>query len=262
MRVTDARGKEVVIKARPMRIVSLTPSNTEILFALGLGGRIAGVTKFCSYPSEARKKPKVGDVSTSAEAVLALRPDLIIAHSFINSKVISQLEGLGQTVFAIDPKTIGEVQRDIRTLGKITSRPKTADALAKKMEREIEAVRASRKGKAPQKVLVVIQSSPLWAAGPKTFVDEMIKIVSATNVSSDARPGFVPFSKELAITRNPDVIIVGFKADVNFFLTSPAWKNTSAAVHHRVYAINPDLLMRPGPRLSQGLREMAKVIKN
>lgn len=260
MRVTDARGKEVVIKSKPVRIVSLTPNNTEILFALGLGNRIVGVTKYCNYPPEARKKPKVGDMSTSAEAVIALRPDLVVGHAFVNDKVISQLEGLRQTVFAIDPKTISEVERDILTIGKITARPKTADTIVKKMRGEIEAVRTNRKGKTPRSVLVVIQASPLWAAGPKTFVDEMLKIVGATNVASDARPGFVPFSKELAISRNPDVIIVGSKNDVSFFVTSPAWKNTNAAVNHRVYVINYDLLVRPGPRLALGLKALAGLL--
>ncbi|MCL5104723.1 MAG: ABC transporter substrate-binding protein [Armatimonadetes bacterium] len=258
MRVKDARGKEVVIKARPVRIVSVAPSNTEILFALALADRIVGVTNYCNYPPQARKKTRVGDMGTSAEAVIALRPDLVVGHAFVNSRVIARLEGLGQTVFAIDPKTISKVERDIRTLGKITARPKTADALAKKMDTEIEAVRVSHKGKPSKRVLVVIQPSPLWAAGPKTFVDEMIKIAGAKNVSFDARPGFVPFSKELAISRDPEVIIVGSKSDAGYFLTSPEWKHTTAVRRKHVHVINPDLLVRPGPRLVKGLREMAK----
>jgi len=246
MRVKDARGKEILIRSKPMRIVSVAPSNTEILYALGLGSRVVGVTRYCNYPAEAKNKPKVGDMNTNAEAVVALKPDLVLAHGKVNWQAVAKLEKLGLTVFAIDPKTLGEVARDIRTIGKITARPKTADKVA------------ARANKPSRKVLVVISSNPLWAAGPKTIVDEMLTIAHAKNVASSARPGFVPFSKEAAIARNPDVIITGIKADVSFFTKSPEWRTTNAVKNKRVYALNSDLLFRTGPRLAEGLRELAR----
>lgn len=261
MIVKDVRGRQVSIKAKPMRIVSLAPSNTEILYALGLGDRVVGVTRYCDYPAAAKSKPKVGDMNVSAEAVVALKPDLVLAHGCVNSSAISKLEKLGLTVFAIDPKTLEEVARDIRTVGKITARPKTADRVAASLEAAIKDVRHARARKPARKALVVVQSNPLWAAGPKTFVDEMLAIAHATNICHDARPGFAPFSKELAISRNPDIIITGQRSDIDFFSKAPEWRNVSAVRNKRIHVIDSDLLFRAGPRLAQGLRELASRIR-
>lgn len=258
MRVKDARGKVVLIKSKPVRIVSIAPSNTEILYALGLGDRVVGVTRYCDYPAQAKKKPKVGDMNSDAEAVVALKPDLVLAHAFVNSAAIPKLEKLGLTVFAIDPKTLSDVARDIRTIGKLTAKPKTADTVAAAIESAMKSVKAARARKPVKKVLVVVQSNPLWAAGPKTFVDEMLSIARAKNIASDARPGFVPFSKEAAISRNPDVIITGLASDITFFTNSPEWRGTNAVKNKRIYVINSDLLFRSGPRLAQGLKELAE----
>lgn len=257
MRVKDARGKEILIKAKPTRIVSIAPSNTEILYSLGLGDRVLGVTRYCNYPPAATKKTKIGDMNVDAEAVVALRPDLVLAHGNLNSAAIPRLEKLGLTVFAIDPKTLSEVARDIRTVGKITGRPKTADKAAKSIDNAVKSVKASRAKKPSPKVLVVVNTNPLWAAGPKTFVDEMLTIAHAKNVASDARPGFVPFSKEAAISRNPDVIITGQATDIEFFSKSPEWSTTNAVKNKRIYVINSDLLFRAGPRLAEGVKELA-----
>lgn len=260
MKIKDARGKTVTIKAKPMRVISLTPSNTEILYSVGLNTRIVGVTKYCNYPASAQKKPKIGDMTVSIESVVALKPDLVLAHSVMNDGVIPKLEKLGITVFAINPTTITEVARDIRTVGKIVARPKTADAAAKRLEQSVSSVKSTRAKKSSHNVLVVIQSNPLWAAGPKTFIDDMIKAANCKNTAYDAKPGNVPFSRETAVSRNPDVIIVGLKSDADFFLKSAAWKNTNAVKNKRVYVINNDLLVRAGPRLGEGLNVLAEKV--
>ncbi len=260
VRVKDARGKSVLIKTKPMRIVSLAPGNTEMLYAIGLTNRIVGVTRYCDYPAAAKQKPKVGDMTVDIETVVSLKPDLVFAHSALNSTAIPKLEKLGLTVFAIDPKSLAQVADDIRTLGKIAARPKTADLAASKMESAIKTVKADSAKKPARRVLVVVQSSPLWSAGPGTFVDEMLKTISATNVAYDAKPGFVPFSRELAISRNPDVIISGHQPDIAFFNRSPEWKTTGAVKNKRVYVIDSDIIMRAGPRLADGLKEMARKV--
>lgn len=257
MRVKDARGREILIKAKPMRIVSLTPGNTEILYALGLGDRVVGVTRYCDYPAAAKSKPKIGDMVVSTEAVIARKPDLVFAHAHMNSTAIPALEKLGLRVFAIDPKTLGEVARDIRTVGKITAKPKAADMAAAKIEGAIRAVRAAAAKRPSRKALLVVSSNPLWIAGPRTFVDEMLAVANAKNTAFDARPGFVTFSRELAISRNPDVVITGQKSDTDFFAKSPEWRTTNAVKSKRVYVIDSDLLFRAGPRLADGLKELA-----
>jgi iron complex transport system substrate-binding protein len=257
MKVTDARGKSNTISSRPSRIVALAPNVTEMLFALGLDDRVVGVNSQSDYPPAARKKPKVGDMTISAESVFALKPDLVIAHAYVNREAIARLEKLGLKVFALDPKSIPQVIADIRTVGRITARPKTAEKLAGSVERTIASVKTSRARKAVKDVLVVIQSNPLWVAGPSTFVHEMLGIANARNVAHDARPGFVTFSRELAIARNPDLIVVGVKSDADYFMKSPEWKNTKAVRLKHVYVINNDLLVRPGPRLAEGLNALA-----
>jgi len=258
VKVRDSRGKEVLIKARPARIVSLAPNITEILYAIGAGDRVVAVTNYCNYPPEAAKKPKVGDMRTTAEAVLAMKPDLVIAHALMNATLIVQLENLHKTVFAMDPKTISQTETDIQTIGRIVGRTDAAKSVVAKMQSGIAAAKAARAGKKSESVMVVIQSNPLWVAGPKTFIDEMLKLANAKNIAWDARPGFVTFSRELAISRNPSVIVVGSKSDQSFFFAGPVWKNTSAAKNKRVYIINNDLLVRPGPRLADGLKEIVR----
>lgn len=262
VKVRDARGKDVTLKAKPARVVSLAPNITEMLFALGAGDRVAGVTKYCNYPAEAGKKPQIGDMNAKAESILARKPDLVIGHSVMNDTLITQLERLRTPVFGMNPKTIAETQKDIKALGQIVGAPAKAESIVKKMQADIASVKSARAGKKADSVLVVIQASPLWAAGPDTFVDEMLKIANAKNVAHDARSGFVTFSKELAISRSPEVIIVGSEADKKFFLSAPAWKTTRAAKTGRVYVINNDLLVRPGPRLTEGLKQLANYLNS
>ena len=127
--IRDARGKIVTLSKKPMRIVSMAPSSTEILFSLGLGDRVVGVTKYCTYPPEAKKITKIGDVSISIEAVVALKPDLVIAHATLNDSIIPTLEKFGIKVFAVDPTTISSVISSVKSIGIITARPKSADKL-------------------------------------------------------------------------------------------------------------------------------------
>ena len=254
------RPHEGKVSKVPQRIVSLTPNNTEILFALGLGDRVVGVTKWCDYPPEARRKPKVGDVNISLERVVGLRPDLVVAHSTLNREVIKRLKALKIRVISTDPKTFADVMSDMRTIGAATGTSEQAARLVRSMEESIKAVRKRAAGRGRRRVLVVIQPSPLWVAGPQTFVDEMIRCANGENVAHSARPGFNPFSTESGIARNPDVIIVTRAEQKTFFEKSSLWKRTKAVREGRVVVIDPALLVRPGPRLVQGLERLADAL--
>ncbi|NLB54733.1 MAG: ABC transporter substrate-binding protein [Lentisphaerae bacterium] len=260
IQVTDDRGKTVTVNSEPKRIVSLTPSDTEILFALGLGDRIVGVTKWCDFPEEAKKKTQVGDVNISVEKVVSLSPDLIIAHATLNDSVIRQLEGLGKTVIALDPKNLEEINKDISLIALACKKEKEADILNCEIIDKIKAVSESSKSKTGARTLVAVQANPLWAAGPETLADEMLAICRAENVARDARPGYNTFPIERALARDPQVIIVGKEDERDFFLNSPVWKNTTAVKSQKVVVINPDLLVRPGPRISQGLVKLAESV--
>ncbi|MDO8682000.1 MAG: ABC transporter substrate-binding protein [Armatimonadota bacterium] len=258
--IKDARGKIVIIKSAPRRIISLAPSNTEILFALGLDDRIVGVTTYCDYPPQAKKKPKIGDRIVNVEKVISLKPDLILAHGRVNDAYISQFEALGKTIIAIDPKTYEQTMSDIRMIGRVTGRSSKASVIVKKMQSVADRVRRAPARKTKPKVLMVIQPSPLWAAGPNTFVDEMVRYAHGSNIAYDSRPGFNQFPVERAISRNPDIIIVG-KDQKEFFLTSPVWRGARAVKEKRVYEMDHNLLVRPGPRLADGLLKLAGLLR-
>jgi len=257
--VKDVRGKTIVVRSTPRRIVSLAPNNTEILFALGLANRVVGVTSWCDYPPAARKKPRVGDRAINVEKVIALKPDLIVAHAKLNDAYIGRLESIGKTVIAIDPKTYKEVMSDILIIGRATGRDARATQVVRQMRSSLQKVRR-RPLDTRRNVLVVIQPSPLWAAGPKTLVDEMLGFVRAVNIAHDSQPGFNQFPVEKAIARRPDVLIVG-KGEKRFFLDSPIWRDTKAVRDNRVYDMDFDLLVRPGPRLAEGLTKLAAVLR-
>jgi iron complex transport system substrate-binding protein len=238
----------------------LTPSNTEILFALGLSDKIVGVTSMCTYPPEAGKKPKVGDMKINVEKVISLKPDLVVAHKALNRKDVGKFESLGIPVVATDPKTIPDVISDIRLIGKQTGAQDKADKLAESMQDRITLIEKQAESRAKRKVLVVVQTTPLWVAGPDTFVDEMVGYAGGENIAHDAISGFNTFSSETAFARNPDVIVVTLPQDKAFFEKSRIWQKTKAVRNHKVMLIDPDLIFRPGPRLVQGLEKLAEAL--
>ena len=257
LQVRDARGVMVKLTHTPHRIVSLSPNNTEILFALGLGDRVVGVTRFCTYPPQARSKAKVGDMTMSSEAIIALKPDLVLAHAALQDHIIPKLEKLGLTVFAVDPKTIEQTISTIISIGEITGSSKKARAIASDMTAQLKSVVAKSRTLKKHSVLISVQANPLWAAGPKTIPNEMLSLLKMNNVAKDARPGYVTFSDELAIARNPELIVVGTKSDALYFKKASIWKTTPAVRNNRVVVIDPDTLVRPGPRLIKGLKLLA-----
>ncbi|MDO8586561.1 MAG: ABC transporter substrate-binding protein [Armatimonadota bacterium] len=260
--IKDARGKAIVIKSAPRRIVSLTPHNTEILFALGLGDRVVGVTAWCNYPPAAKKKPKIGDRIVNVERVLSLKPDLILAHANLNDNYIKQLETLRKTIIALDPKTYEQTMSDIALVGRATGSSEQAAAIVHGMRSAVKKVRGAKAAGPRPNVLVVVQPNPLWAAGPKTLADEMLHYCGAKNVAYDSKSGFNQYPVELAVSRQPDVIIVGTTGgQKEFFLTSPIWRSAKAVKQKRVYEMDFDLLVRPGPRLADGLLKLSRIVR-
>lgn len=258
---TSARNTQQA-QGIPKRIVSLTPNNTEILFALGAGSRVVGVTNACNYPPEVKNLPKVGDTAISIEKVAALKPDLVVAHKMLNGSAIKRLKELGFRVIATNPETIAQVECATKEIGAQVGAPKKAAHIAELMQRTFEETKKRYADKQPINVLVVVQASPLWVTGPGTFVDEMLAALNCKNTASDAKPGFSMFSVESAVAKNPDVIIVTREEDKKFFIKSEIWKHTKAVKDGKVIVVNPDLIFRPGPRLALGLAELERAIRS
>ncbi len=267
VRVKDDFGYEVVINKTPERIVSLAPSNTEILFALGLGNKIVGVTDYCNYPEEAKKKQKVGGYSTvNIERVLALNPDLVVAAYGNGKETIDILREYGLTVIALNPKNLSDVMRDIELLGKVTGAEENATRLVDMMEHRIDEVKrnASNFSLRP-KVAHVLWHDPIWVSGKNTFIDELISIAGGENAFGDLE-GWKIVSIEDFLARNPDIIVVnsgtgmGGGKDILYDWTIRELKDVEAVKEGRVYLIDSDIISRPSYRLVYALEELSEII--
>ena len=246
--------------APPKRIVSLSPGTTEMLFALGLGKFVVGDTVYCDYPPAAKTIAKVGDVNTSYEKVLALRPDLIVADSVANARAVARLSALHQPVLAVTPTSLLGVETSLRQIGARTGTAKQAEVVVGQMEHQARlAAKIAAADRRPRpRVLVVIQVSPLWTAGNGSFIDDLITRAGGINLGR-AVPGYGPFSKEQVLANAPDVIL-GDPAVAAAFRTDPLLRRLPAVTRGRVYSLPPDLTSRPGPRLADGLVLVAQAL--
>ncbi len=246
--------------APPRRIVSLSPGTTEMLFALGLGKFVVGDTVYCDYPPAAKTIAKIGDVNTSYEKVLALRPDLIVADRAANARAIARLTALHQPVLAVSPTSLAAVETSLRQIGARTGTSAQANAVAGQMEHKarLAAKIAAADRRPPPRVLVVIQISPLWTAGSGSFMDDLITRAGGVNIGR-AVPGYGPFSKEQVLANAPDVVL-GDTAVLAAFRTDPLLRRLPAVMHGRVYALPPGTTSRPGPRLADGLVLVAQAL--
>ncbi len=268
IRVIDDFGFEVVINETPRRIVSLAPSNTEILFALGLGDRIVGVTDYDDYPPEALKKPKVGGFSTvNIERVLALNPDLVVAAYGNGAETVETLKEYGLTVIAFNPKNLTDVMKNIELLGRVTGTEENATRLVEMMKQKIREVEKMTANSSERpKVAHILWHDPIWVSGGDTFIDELIRIAGGTNAFGDMK-GWKIVSIEDILARNPDIIIVnsgtgmGGKTNILYDWAMRELKDVRAVREGRVYVIDSDIISRPSYRLVYGLEELAKIMR-
>lgn len=248
------------------RIVSLAPSTTEILFALGLDGEIAGVSSFCDYPLEARKKDKVGSFSRpNIEKIIFLKPDIVFCTGLEQAPIIDKLSRLKIKVFVSHPANMKELFASIREIGAVVNREKEAEALIQGMKAKIEKVTAKTALVAEEnkpRVFIEYWNNPLMTAGPGSFIDELISLAGGRNIAYDTKRPYSYFSPELVVKRNPDCIILAYMVNEEAAQAIKArlgWQEISAVKNNRVYAdIDSDLILRPGPRIVKGLAELHK----
>jgi iron complex transport system substrate-binding protein len=268
--VTDQLGRTVTLKtATPQRIVSLAPSHTETIFALGISDRLAAVTDYCNFPPEAEEKPSIGGFSTpNTEEIVAADPDLILATKIHEDKVIPQLEGKGLTVVAVNPVTIDAVFESITLIGKVTGAGKEAADLLDDMQKRVKAVtdKTDRLTDAEKpKVLYIVWHDPLMAAGSGTLHDELMRKAGGINVAGDLS-SYADISLEAVIAANPQVMIAGVgmgtgeDLPLQFIATESRLEETDARVNNRIYGIDVDLVGRPGPRIVEALEQFAVFI--
>ncbi|MFS1511609.1 ABC transporter substrate-binding protein [Chengkuizengella sp. SCS-71B] len=261
--VTDAAGNEIIFEQKPIRIVSLAPSVTEILFALGLDENIVGVTEFDDFPEEATTKPKIGGIlDGNTEAILAAEPDLVIGGLSLNEAIITGLAELDIQVFTIEPNSIDEVIDDIQLLGLVTGENDAAQTVVTQMADEKQQVVEAVSGiSEADKKKVYLEFSEGWTVGSGEFMNELIELSGGINVAAD-QLGWLQISEEKIIEDNPDVIIYTTKyMDLKPVITERSgWSEIAAIKEDSLIGVNDDLISRPGPRITQGLLEIAKGI--
>ncbi len=263
--ITDDLGRTVQIKGIPQRIVSLSPSNTEIVYALGLEDRLIGVTTYCNYPPEAQKKLQVSGYSTvDVEKVVSLQPDLILADSIHKTEVIPALEKLGIPVIGIVAPSLDQLLADIELVGKISGKQNAASVLVASLKQRITAVEEKTAGASKPRVFFVTWHDPLWTVGRGSMIDDLIVRAGGSNMASDLKANQT-IDLETAIQRNPEVIVVlssmGDQAvSYNFLKNEPRFQATDALKNNRVYQVDSDIFGRTTPRTIDALEELAKLI--
>jgi len=275
-RVIDALGRVVVVPSEPRRIVSMAPSVTEILFALGLGERVVGVTSYCNYPPEVPRLVKEGRIAViggftnpSVEKIVALSPDLVIGLK-IHERLVPILESLGVRVLIVGSDTVDDVYRAILTIGAATGTLDTATELVERIQGSIREVWMAVANASRPKVLVVVWLTPLWVAGQKTYISDLISFAGGENAFKGE--GWAQISPEELMAANPDVIIITGHAapgkspdEIIEYLAKavPGWSNISAVAAGRIYFFMEtaeDALVRPGPRIALVVKVLAMIL--
>ncbi len=273
--IVDDFGRNVTIDRLPTKIVSLQPSNTEILFAVGAGSTVVGVTRYCDYPPEvlARVKDESlkvvgGFTDPNIELIVSLQPDLVLASTNLQKQAVSSLEAKGFTVVALLPKTVSDILEDIKLVGRIVGRSdvaiKLADSLAARVNAVVDKTRA-----APYKprVYFEIWYDPLMSVGPGTYINDLITMAGGVNIFVDSKAPYPEVNAEIIIERDPETIIVA-KGYMGLAIEEtrvkirdrPGWGSISAVRNNQIHEVDENTVYRSGPRIVDGLETLAMII--
>ena len=267
--ITDQTGRVIRLAGVPERIISLAPSNTEILYALGLGDKVVAVTDFCDYPEEAKAKPSVGSFSKpNIEEIIAQSPDLVVVVQLHEAELVPQLESRGITVLVLNPTSVNKVLEAIRLVGEVTGKEEEASRLIAGLENRIKTVADKTQGLSKAEkpgVFYIVWHDPLMSAGSGTLEDELIGMAGGRNIAGDLS-GYASISLEAVIAANPEVMVAsmghGEGGDVilQHIESESRLDDTDAARYERIYGIEGDLISRSGPRIVDALEDLAGLI--
>jgi|GEM_PF-360701 len=265
MEITDDLDRTVVIEQAPQRIVSLAPSITETLFALDSGNKIVGVTDACDYPEEAQSKPSVGGYfMTNLEAIVAQDPDLVLADG--HDPVCTQLESLGITMVVLQPQDFAGIFGSIELVGEVTGKETEAERLINDMKTHMAAIcaKTASVSEKPTVFYEIDGSDPSkpWTVGRDSFIHTLITLGGGDNMVTVSQ-AYLQISLEAIVDADPAIIILGDHPWVlpeDVMNRSGAWQEITAVKNEAIYPINVDLVSRPGPRIVDGLEQMATII--
>ncbi len=268
--IVDGLDREVVLPAPAEKIVSMAPSNTEILFAVGAGDQVIGRDEFSDYPAEAAELPTIGGGfgDYNLEAIVDLEPDLVLAAEINTPEQVKALSDLGLTVFLLaNPTTLDEMYVNLLTIAELTGHLEETEVLVNDLQDRVAAVdtavaSAEDIPTAFYELDATDPSAP-WTAGAGTFIDSLIVQAGGQNIAADLEGQYLQLSIEEILVRDPEVILLG---DAAYGITPESiqdrngWSNLNAVVNNRIYAFDDNLVSRPGPRLVDGLEQLAKLL--
>jgi iron complex transport system substrate-binding protein len=248
-------------------MVSLSPGVTEILFAIGAGDQVLGVTEYCNYPEEAASRTKVGGFSGSTvnlETIARLKPDLVIISAFMHGRLMDPLDRLSIPFFAVEPKNFTEVYQTIETLGSLTGHVQEAREVIRGMQAKVRSASARRGNREAPWVFWELSDEPLMSAGGKTFISEAIRLGGGRNIFEDLEEEWPLVSTEQVVRRKPDWIIAGDdhgkRIDPRTLAGRPGWGAIPAVRQQRIALVSADMLYRYGPRLADAVVRIADIL--
>lgn len=253
----------LAVAAEPVRIVSLAPSTTEILFALGLGGRVVGACSQCDYPEAARTVPRVGSyLLPSVEVVIGVRPDLVVVvPTPANREAVRALERLGTRVLVVRDRVLADLWDGIRALGAATGREAEAAGLERRVRADLAAAAACGAGRPRPRVLMVVGHRPLIVVGGGTLQHELVEIAGGENVGADIGAAFPQTSLEVVAARAPDVIVdAAMGSERGGDAVFGSLRHVPAVRDGRVVSVTADELLRTGPRVAEAARRLAGIL--
>ncbi len=259
--ITDDSYREVTFTVPATRVVSLAPANTEVVYALGVFDRVVGVTTWDDYPAEVAGIAKMGDFTTpNLEAIAAAQPDLILVTGGVQADVLGKLESLGAKVLVIDPTNIAGVYDGIERVSKALGIPAKGVEVVAKMKSDLTYIRAAVSAEPTVSAFIEIGWNPLYTAGPKTLLDDVLTQAGGTNVVT--LTGYVGYSVEQLVKDQPSVYLGTLSSitDTATVAARPGYSAIAAVQNGRVFSLNDNLVSRPGPRLIEGVREIAKAL--
>ena len=269
MTLTDAVGEEIVIEEEPEAIVSMVPSNTEIAYELGLEDKMVGLSDYDNYPEDTAEVEKIGGQEFNVEKIISLQPDLVLAHESglgVGDAGLQQLRDAGLSVIVVNSAaSFEEVYETMTTIGQATGAVEEAEIMVSEMKEEVAAIEErAATVEDPKTVFIEIAGPPeIYTAGSGTFMDEMLSIINAENAAEDLE-GWASVDPEAIVEKNPDVILTtyGFYVPdaVDQVLSRSGFGEVTAIKEETVYDVESDLVNRSGPRLTEGLLEMAEAV--
>jgi iron complex transport system substrate-binding protein len=263
--VTDDLRRTVTLPASARRIISLAPSITESLFAIGAGEQVVGVTDYCNFPPEATRRQHVGGMITpSIETIVSLQPDLILVSMEGNLREdFLRLVDLHAPLVVTNPRTLDGIARSLHLLGALTGHTAQADSLVRHLTAQRRRILA-RISARTQRVLMFVSLQPLIAVGADTFLHDLLTCAGAANLAARTGMTYPPYSREAMTAEDPDVILIlsdALPVPERVTTLYPEWARLTAVQKGRVFLVNADLVSRPGPRAVDGLELLVSLIQ-